>query len=125
MVQNTDHRHAIEESVYKWEAIYICRNIEIFIRGSQPLLRLFQLGARIIKQDNALKATVARSISSGTSPKFKHKAPAGREQAFQGNGFCTVFVLASAFIPEGGLVIGAFIITNGRSIFCIHKKRVG
>ena len=34
-------------------------------------LRLFELGARIIEQDDPIKAKVARSISSSTSPKFK------------------------------------------------------
>ena len=79
-------------------------------------MRLLQLGARIIEQDDAVKAEVARRISSGTSPKFEQEASAFGEESLEGNGFRAVFVLASAFIPKGGLVIGAFVIANRRGI---------
>jgi hypothetical protein len=122
MMQNADHRRAVEQAIYEWETVGIRRDVKIFIRAAEALLRLFQLGARIIEQDDLIKALITRRISSGTGSKFKQDASFVRQQTLEGNGFGAVFLLASALIPKGLLVIGAFVITNGRSILFIHIK---
>jgi hypothetical protein len=77
-------------------------------------LRLFELGARIIEQDHPVKAAVAGCVSSSPSPQFKQEASLLREESLQCNGLRAIFIGASAFIPKGGLVIGAFIIADRR-----------
>ena len=101
MVQNADHRRRVEQAIYEREAIYIRRHINVFVGNAEPLLRLLQLGARIIEEEDAIKAMVPRRVTSRASAKFEEESPALREEALQGDGFRAVFVFASAFIPEG------------------------
>src|SRR5215210_2306513 len=115
-MQCADHRRSIEQPIYEGKTIHICGNIYIFLGLSQSFLRLFELSARIIKQNNALKARIARRVSSGTSSEFQKHTAALRQETLDGDGFRPIFVLAPTFIPKGCLVIRAFIVTYRRSV---------
>src|SRR5688572_4958116 len=98
-MQCTDHGSRVKQTIHKWQAVDIRCNVAISIRLTQPLLSLFQLRARIIKQDNALKAPVALRISPGTGSQFQQEAATFRQESLEGNGFRAVLVFASALIP--------------------------
>ena len=61
------------------------------------------------------------SIASGTGAEFEQEATLRRQEPFERDGFGAVFVGASALIPKRGLIIGAFVITDGRSVLFVHK----
>jgi hypothetical protein len=104
-MEDTDHRRGVEQSIDKGKAIHVRRNIDVSIRLAKPLLRLFQLCARVIEQDDAIEAGIARRISPGARAKLEQEASLLWEEALESNGFGAVFVLTPAFIPEGPLVI--------------------
>ena len=114
-MQRADHGRGVEQAIHKREAVDIRGNIYILIGCAESLLGLLQLGARIIEQDYALKAEVARRISSGAGAQFQQDPSAFGEKSLESDRFGTVLILTSTFIPKGGLIIGAFVVTNGGS----------
>ena len=74
---------------------------------------MLELGAGVIQQDDALEALVARRVAPGAGAELEQEPAAGGQQSAQGDGFYLVFVAAVALIPEGGLVVGAFVVADG------------
>ena len=122
-MQCADHSRRVEQAIHKWQAVHVRRDIDVFTGVSKSLLSLFKLRARVIKQDNALKAGVARRISSGAGSQFQQEASPFREQSPQGNGFRAVFIFTPALVPKGSLGIGVFLIAGGRRVLFMQKKK--
>jgi len=71
---------------------------------------------------DALETRVAWSVASGAGAQFEQQASAFGEQAFEGDGLAEVFVLSATALPEGGLVVGAFVTANGGVGFRGHNS---
>lgn len=112
VVQRADHGRRVEQPVHEWQAIDVSRDENKPVRSAQACLRLLELGARIIQQDDALETGVARRVSPRTGAQFEQQFAAFREQTFQRDGFAAVLVFAPAAIPERGLVIGAVVVAD-------------
>ena len=72
MVQGADHRGRIEKAVYEWQTVDIRGNTDETIRSAQLFLCLLELGAGLIRQDDALKTMVTGRIAARTCAKFEH-----------------------------------------------------
>ena len=77
---------------------------------------MLELGAGVVEQDDALEALVAGGVAPGAGADLEQELAAGGQQAAQGDGFHLVFVAAVALIPEGGLVVGAFVVADGGEV---------
>ena len=72
MVQGADHRGRIEKAVYEWQTVDKRGNIDETIRSVQLFLCLLELGAGLIRQDDALKTMVTGRIVARTCAQFEH-----------------------------------------------------
>jgi len=97
-------------------------NVAVACAGAQTRLRLLQLGAGIIHQDNLFIARVAGRVAPGACAQFQQQPALGGHQPADGNGFSSIFISPVALFPEGSLVIRAFVITDWRGIWHVIPR---
>ncbi len=74
VMQGPDHGHSIEQAIDEGKAVGVGGHVNIFLGGTESQLGLFELGARIVQQDDAVKAEVARRISPGARSQLQEDA---------------------------------------------------
>jgi hypothetical protein len=81
VVQRADHGGRIEQAMHEWQSVDIGRHIHVTVGAAEPGLRLLQLRARIIQEDDPIKAQVARRIPAGACAQLQQEPPACGKQA--------------------------------------------
>ena len=116
VMEGADHGGSVEQAGDKGQAVGVGGDVDVARAAPQARLGLLELGAGVVEQDDALEALVAGGVAPGAGADLEQQLAAGGQQAAQGDGFHLVFVAAVALIPEGGLVVGAFVVADGGEV---------
>jgi len=122
VMQRAYHGRPVKQAVHKWKFIDIRGDIKVARVIPQAFARLQQLRAGVIQQDDAFETGIARGVAAGSGAQFQQELAGFGQQALERDLFDGVFVAAFAGIPEGALIIRAFVGTNGWGIgrVCVH-----
>lgn len=80
VMQSANSGDGIEQVGDERQAIGISGNETISVAASEPRLRLLQLGARVVEQDDPLEV-VARSVASSPGAYFEQQFPRSWQQS--------------------------------------------
>ncbi len=105
MVQSADQGGGIEQTRDERQAVDISRDVDVTPSLTKPLLRLAELGARIVQQHNALETAVTGGVPACARAQLEQQLTGFWQQSLQGDRFHAVFIFTTTSIPEAGLVV--------------------